>query len=61
MALLQAATERRAKALENLLMLEVEDAIRRVDEQLDTMEREDAVHARWWANRAAAPQDGTPA
>jgi V/A-type H+-transporting ATPase subunit D len=44
-------TERRAKALENVLMPEVEDAIRRVDEQLDTMEREDAVHARWWAGK----------
>ena len=53
-------TERRAKALENVLMPEVEDAIRRVDEQLDTMEREDAVHARWWASKSAAPQDGSP-
>jgi V/A-type H+-transporting ATPase subunit D len=54
-------TERRAKALEKVLMPEVEDAIRRVDEQLDTMEREDAVHARWWADKTEAPQGGTPA
>lgn len=46
-------TERRAKALENVLMPEVDEAIRRVDEQLDTMDREDAVHARWWVRKTA--------
>jgi len=46
-------TERRAKALENVLMPEVEDTIRRVDEQLDTMDREDAIHARWRVHKTA--------
>jgi V/A-type H+-transporting ATPase subunit D len=46
-------TERRAKALENVLMPEVEDAIRRVDEQLDTTDREDAIHARWRVHKTA--------
>jgi V/A-type H+-transporting ATPase subunit D len=46
-------TDRRAKALENVLMPEVDDALRRVDEQLDTMDREDAIHARWWVNKDA--------
>lgn len=40
-------TDRRAKAIENVLLSEVEDAIKRVDEQLDTMDREDAVRSRW--------------
>ncbi len=40
-------TERRAKALEKVLLPEVEDAIKRVDEQLDTMDREEAIRTRW--------------
>lgn len=40
-------TERRAKALENVLLPEVEEAIKRVDEQLDTLDREEAIRARW--------------
>jgi V/A-type H+-transporting ATPase subunit D len=40
-------TDRRAKALENVLLPEVKDAMKRVDEQLDTMEREEAIRARW--------------
>lgn len=44
-------TDRRAKALENMLLPEVADAIQRVDEQLDTMEREEAIRARW-SNKA---------
>lgn len=44
-------TERRAKALENVLMPEVDETIKRIDEQLDTMDREDAIHARRWLNR----------
>jgi V/A-type H+-transporting ATPase subunit D len=40
-------TDRRAKALENVLLPEVEDALKRVDEQLDTMEREETMRARW--------------
>jgi V/A-type H+-transporting ATPase subunit D len=47
-------TDRRAKALENVLLPEVEDAIKRVDEQLDTMEREEAIRARWSTNTEAA-------
>ena len=40
-------TERRAKALENVLLPEVEEAIKRVDEQLDTMDREEITRTRW--------------
>ena len=40
-------TERRAKALENVLLPEVEEAIKRVDEQLDTMDREETTRTRW--------------
>ena len=40
-------TERRAKALEKVLLPEVEEAMKRVDEQLDTMEREEVIRARW--------------
>jgi V/A-type H+/Na+-transporting ATPase subunit D len=45
-------TERRAKALENVLMPEVDETIKRIDEQLDTMDREDAIHARRWLSEA---------
>ncbi len=47
-------TERRAKALENVLMPEVDETIKRIDEQLDTMDREDAIHARRWLSEAGA-------
>lgn len=47
-------TERRAKALENVLMPEVEETIKRVDEQLDTMDREETIRARWWSSKPAA-------
>jgi V/A-type H+-transporting ATPase subunit D len=40
-------TERRANALEKVLLPEVEDAIKRIDEQLDTMEREEVVRNQW--------------
>jgi V/A-type H+-transporting ATPase subunit D len=40
-------TERRAKALEKVLLPEVEDAMKRVDEQLDTMDREEVIRTRW--------------
>lgn len=40
-------TERRAKALEKVLLPEVEDAMKRVDEQLDTAEREEIIRIRW--------------
>lgn len=48
-------TERRAKALENVLLPEVEEAIKRVDEQLDTLDREEAIRARWSSRRMPAP------
>jgi V/A-type H+/Na+-transporting ATPase subunit D len=48
-------TDRRAKALENVLLPEVEDAMKRVDEQLDTMEREEAIRARWSGGSGAKP------
>jgi V/A-type H+-transporting ATPase subunit D len=47
-------TERRAKALENVLMPEVEETIKRVDDQLDTMDREETVRTRWWSRGPAA-------
>ena len=51
-------TERRARALEKVLLPEVEDAIKMIDEQLDMMEREEVVRTRW-SNRTASPGDGT--
>lgn len=47
-------TERRAKALEKILLPEVEDAIRRVNEQLDTMDREETIRTRWSSRMKAA-------
>ncbi len=44
-------TERRAKALENVLLPEVEGAIKYVEELLETMDRDDAVRARWSASK----------
>jgi V/A-type H+-transporting ATPase subunit D len=40
-------TERRARALENVLLPELEQAIKMIDEQLDMMEREEAIRMRW--------------
>jgi V/A-type H+-transporting ATPase subunit D len=40
-------TERRANALEKVLLPEVEEAIKLIDEQLDTMEREEVIRTRW--------------
>ncbi len=40
-------TERRAQALEKVLLPEVEEAIKHVNEQLDTMEREETIRTRW--------------
>jgi V/A-type H+-transporting ATPase subunit D len=40
-------TERRAQALEKVLLLEVAEAIKQVNEQLDTMEREETIRTRW--------------
>lgn len=47
-------TERRAKALEKVLLPEVEDAIKRVEEQLDTMDREETIRTRWTGKTRAA-------
>ena len=46
-------TERRARALEKVLLPEVEEAIKMIDEQLDMMEREEAIRTRW-ASRTEA-------
>lgn len=40
-------TERRARALEKVLLPEVEQAIKTVNEQLDTMEREEVIRTQW--------------
>jgi V/A-type H+/Na+-transporting ATPase subunit D len=50
-------TERRAKALEKVLLPEVEEAIRRIDEQIDSMEREETVRSR--LSRLDAHTSGT--
>lgn len=46
-------TERRAKALEKVLLPEVEEALKSVNEQLDTMDREELIRTRW-TGRAGA-------
>lgn len=40
-------TERRAEALNKVLLPEAEEAIKRLEEQLDTMEREEVIRSRW--------------
>jgi V/A-type H+-transporting ATPase subunit D len=50
-------TERRAKALEKVLLPEVEDALKQIDEQLDMMEREETTRTRW-AHKAMAGEQG---
>ena len=40
-------TERRARALERVLLPEAEQAIKIIDEHLDMMEREEAIRTRW--------------
>jgi V/A-type H+-transporting ATPase subunit D len=40
-------TERRARALEKVLLPEVEDTIKMLGEQLDMMEREETIRTRW--------------
>jgi V/A-type H+-transporting ATPase subunit D len=40
-------TERRANALEHVLLPEVKEAIAQVNEQLDTMDREEVTRAKW--------------
>jgi V/A-type H+-transporting ATPase subunit D len=39
--------ERRAKALEKVLLPELEVALKYIDEQLDMMEREETIRTRW--------------
>lgn len=46
-------TERRANALEKVLLPEVEEAIKRIDEQLDTIEREEVVRIHWSSKKAS--------
>ena len=47
------------RRLEKVLLPEVEDAIKRVDEQLDTMEREEAIRTRWSSETEAGKSSGT--
>ena len=47
-------TQRRAQALENVLLPEVEDALKRVEEQLDSMDREETIRIRSLGRRQAA-------
>jgi V/A-type H+-transporting ATPase subunit D len=47
-------TERRARALEKVLLPEVDQAIKMVDEQLEMMEREEAIRTRWSPGVGAA-------
>ena len=46
-------TERRANALEKVLLPEVEEAMKLIDEQLDTMEREEVIRTRWSSAKAS--------
>lgn len=50
-------TERRAEALEKVLLPEVEEAMRRVDELLDTMDRDEAIRTRWVSRVRTATGD----
>ena len=50
--------ERRAKALENVLLPEVEASLKRVDEQLDVMDQEEAVRVRTAAGARAGAYGG---
>lgn len=49
-------TERRAKALEKVLLPEVEVALKYIDEQLDMMEREETIRTRWSRKVTAAEE-----
>jgi V/A-type H+/Na+-transporting ATPase subunit D len=40
-------TERRARTLEKVLLPEVDEALRRVNEQLEMMDREELIRTRW--------------
>ena len=40
-------TERRARALENVLLPEIESALRRIDEHLELADQEEAIRIRW--------------
>ena len=48
-----ARTERRARALDDVLLPELDRTIARIGEQLEELEREDAVRVRWWRRRRA--------
>ena len=52
--------ERRANALEKVLLPETEKAMKLIDEQLDTMEREEVIRTRW-SNPNVAFQRGNEA
>lgn len=46
--------ERRAKALENVLIPEIEETLKRVNEQLESVDREDTIRARRRTGREGA-------
>lgn len=50
--------DRRAKALENVLLPEVEEAIKRVEDRLDAMDREELTHTRWVKKRHRFSNEG---
>ncbi|HVN42144.1 MAG TPA: V-type ATP synthase subunit D [Steroidobacteraceae bacterium] len=51
-------TERRARALENVLLPEIDASLRFVEEQLDAVDQEEAVRVRNAARSGAAPEAG---
>ena len=52
-------TERRARALEKVLLPDVEEAIKMIDEQLDMMEREEAIRTRWASRTVVGKSRGS--
>lgn len=50
--------DRRAKALENVLLPEVEEAIKRVEDRLEAMDREELTHTRWAKKKRWVSNEG---
>ena len=53
----RALLEEIERQTEDVLLPEVEDAIKRVYEQLDALEREETIRARWSSNSARSDPD----
>ena len=53
-------TERRAKALENVLLPEISHALKFIDEKLEEVEQEDAIRVRTRSNNSEQTPSGQP-